>query len=92
MNTKLPIFAIMAVSSQLALADAANDPQRYDAQVETEVHETTNMLETDSATTDSRLPPLNLDMASSLQSKIDSQLDFELAPKRDTDQELASTH
>ncbi len=92
MKNKLPIFAIMAVSSQFALAEAANDPQINEATPAAEQTATIETSENADATTTSELPPLNMDMATSLQSKIDSQLDFVLAPKRDADQELASTH
>jgi hypothetical protein len=88
MKKKLPIFAIMAVSSQLAMAEAANDPDFRDS---------VSALDSGSSSTEEHvvereLPPLNVEVRVELQSTLEAQMNFESKPSRNTDNEMASTH
>jgi hypothetical protein len=100
MKNKLPIIAILAVSSQLALAEAANDPDIHGAAAANELAPMAGAatvgaeqaVQAATAVTTSKLPPLNIEVGASLQSKLDAQMDFQLVPHSSHEQEVASVH
>lgn len=99
MKHRLPIFAIMAVSSQLALADAANDPvfepagdandskQLVQAEMATELDQ-----DWGESTSHPELADISADIEQELQDKLDNSLQFDLPPRTPTDPEFAGTH
>lgn len=89
MKSKLPIFAILVVSSQLALADAANDPV-FDAASAPVDGSDQAMGES----TDPQLPqlPIGFDLAESLQSKLDEQMQFDQEQRDPSGPEFAGTN
>ena len=99
MKSKLPIIAILAVSSQLALAEAANDPDTHGAAAKelsavagAATVGAEHAAQTAPAITTSKLPPLNIEVGTSLQSKLDAQMEFQLVPHSRHEQEVASAH
>lgn len=100
MKNKLPIIAILAVSSQFALADAANDPDingtvaANDAAPITgaATSSATDAAQGDTAATTTKLPPMKVEVGSSLQSKLDARMEFQLGPQSGREQEVASVN
>ena len=98
MKNKLPIIAILAVSSQFALAEAANDPDIHGAAAANETVPVAatagseEAVQTDTSVTTSKLPPLTIEVGASLQFKLDAQMEFQLVPQPNHEQEIASVH
>jgi hypothetical protein len=100
MKNKLPIIAILAISSQLALAEAANDPDIQGAAAANETvpvagaatADTEEAVQTDTSVSTSKLPPLTIEVGASLQFKLDAQMEFQLGPQPNHEQEIASVH
>lgn len=100
MKHKLPMFAIMAVTSQLALADAANDPH-----FETAAKDDNRLGNSVPANLDPdwseagshpELSDLSIGIEQELQDKLDGKMDdslqFDLPPRNPSDPEFAGTH
>lgn len=103
MKHKLPVFAILVVSSQLALAEAANDPV-FTAQGPVAEHMQPNVSDDVSALdaeqeqgwgdaiTHPDLSSMTPDVAGDLQEKLDATMHFDLVPRDPSDPEFAGTH
>lgn len=93
MKSKLPIFAIIAVSSQLTLAEAANDAQFEATTKVTEERTAATEVVEPAEAADKELPPIANDIGSSLQTLLEAKLaiDSEIS-KSSSEPEFASTH
>lgn len=78
MKISASVLAVLTLTSQLALAEtpAETDTQSGDPAVTTA--DDANIAEASTAATDSQIKSLESDLRPSLQSKLDSQMHFEL--------------
>ena len=91
MKNKLSLIAIFALSSQLALADTAADLNTQGATITGDTAAINASTENESmTTTTSTLPLLSDEVGSSLQSKLDAQMEFDLGPQPSHEHVIAS--
>jgi hypothetical protein len=96
MKHKLPIFAIMVVSSQLTLAEAANDPV-FSADTtrgaDVIATSTQDMLDAgwDEASVHPDIADVGDDVSDDLAQKLDASLKFEMVPRDSSDPEFAGS-
>lgn len=96
MKHKLPMFAIMVVTSQLALAEAANDPhfEAGSTAIDSGAPDVTVNLDQDwgDAVPHPELSDLSSNIEQELQEKLDNNLQFDMPPRNPSDPEFAGTH